>query len=264
MRRRILLCVFGVVSVLVLGLGLIGCVSDDIRNNPRLSELRENIFVGQSGDYRVVAVTGMREDPFKIDGVSQAEKVNFTVITVTPTLFKPFARYDFRLSIGGREFTGRLQPHPFNQTLSAEISVRAEESQLTVHIIRTDALAPNPAQAGITPSDAVNTDENGGANGSGNGNTPPAAGTAVVLNSVIGENFIDANKAFGIAYDRLKSVIDARHANSDYEIFVRLIENPVDASGGFRWYVAFVFTDGMTYAALIDPVSMDILAVKEE
>ena len=37
----------------------------------------------------------------------------------------------------------------------------------------------------------------------------------------------------------------------DCEIYVRLMENPIDGSGGYFWYVAFVGEDKNTVAVLL-------------
>jgi len=225
MKKRIFV-VLMVAMVAVTSFMLMACGAPSILQHERLSELRNNVFVGQSDGYRVVAVTGLREQPFNIDGVSNPNKMNFTVITLSPEVFVFGNEYAFRVEIGGAEFEGTMTAHPFNQTISAEIAVLADQNELVIHI-------------------------------SG------SASFVVTAASVITDEFIDADKAFSIAMDRLGDAINARAAEHSYEIFIRLIENPVDASGGFRWYVAFVFADNTTYAALIDPITMEILAAKE-
>ncbi|MCL2556257.1 MAG: hypothetical protein FWE03_04505 [Firmicutes bacterium] len=223
MKKRIAIVLMTVILT-AMAFVFIACVPS-IWQNERLSELRSNVFVGEADGYRVVAVTGIRENPFKIDGISNPNKINFTVITLTPEVFTFGNEYAFKVQINGTEFEGTMTAHPFNQTISAEIAVLADVNELTVQITG-------------------------------------ASSFSVTLTSVITDEFIDADKAFSIAYDRLSSAISERAASQQYEIFIRLIENPVDASGGFRWYVAFVFEDGTTYAALIDPISMEILASK--
>ncbi len=51
--------------------------------------------------------------------------------------------------------------------------------------------------------------------------------------------------------------------SGDYEIYVRLIPNPVNAAGGYFWYVAFVDINKETVAVLIEPESLEIVAVRE-
>ena len=220
---------FAIIFMMVVvsaGVFIMAACAPSIWENPRLSELRSNVFIGESDGYRVVAVTGMRENPFRIDGVSNANKVYFTVITMTPDVFMFGNEYAARVEINGEEFEGNMTQHPFNQTYSIEFAVLADVDALQIHIVGATTFVVNAV-------------------------------------SVIEDNFIDADKAFSIAFDRLGSAIEERARTQEYEIFIRLIENPVDASGGFRWYVAFVFEDNTTYAALIDPITMEILSSKE-
>lgn len=227
MKKRLFVVITALAASCVVFV-FMACAGSSILDNPRLSELRSNVFIGQAEGYSVVAVTGIREHPFNIDGVSNANMVEFTVITMTPEVFVFGNEYAFRVEINGTEFEGKMSLHPFNQTVSAEIAVwAADVNELAIHITGASSFVVNAV-------------------------------------SVRCEDFICCDKAFEIAYERLGAAINDRvSANNDYEIFIRLIENPVDASGGFRWYIAFVFQDGTTYAALIDPVSMEILAAKD-
>jgi len=221
MKKRIVLFLGVLFSVSILILS--GCRTD-ISQNQRLSELRSDIYKGSAEGYSVVLVTGMRENPFEIDGVSQKDKVYFTVITVTPVSYDPIAEYHFTVTIGGETYAGKFSRHPFNQSYSAEINTPTKETQLALTVSR--------------------------------GGTDVEIG----LTSVKGEDFIDAQKAFEIAEKRLKDSL--AEVSTGYEIFVRLIENPINAGGGYFWYVAFVATDSTALAVLIDPVTMDIAAVR--
>lgn len=210
----------------VLALSFLAC-SPNLEQNPRISELRDNILVGQAQGYKVTIVSGMRENPFVIDGKSGEKKADFVVLTLAPDTFSLAAEYGFSVTIAGTKYSGRLLKHPFNNTYSAEIATRATERELAVTI-------------------------SGGAD------------LTVTASSVVGDNFIGAMKAFDIAQKRVGDDVEDLAKTTEYEIFIRLIESPVDLSGGFRWYVAFVFECETTFAVLIDPVSMEILAVKED
>ena len=84
-------------------------------------------------------------------------------------------------------------------------------------------------------------------------------GTEIGLQSVRSEDFIDGEKAYNVAYSKLSD--SPIIVNGEYEVYVRLIENPVNSQGGYYWYVAFV--DGKdTAAALIDPVTAEVIAQK--
>ncbi len=86
-------------------------------------------------------------------------------------------------------------------------------------------------------------------------------GKSVELRSVKSELFITPEKAFEIALKRLgdNDIIKKK----DHEIYIRLIKNPVNSSGGYFWYVAFVDEEQATCAVLIQPETMEITAVRE-
>lgn len=94
-----------------------------------------------------------------------------------------------------------------------------------------------------------------------NGLSVAVDGESIELTSVKNENFISPEKAFEIALKRLEKTDIVKSGN--YEIYIRLIANPVNASGGYFWYVAFVDESQDTCAALIQPETMEITAVRE-
>lgn len=83
----------------------------------------------------------------------------------------------------------------------------------------------------------------------------------IELTSVKNENFILPEKAFEIALKRLSNCEIVKSGN--YEIYIRLIANPINAAGGYFWYVAFVDDEQETCGVLIEPETMEITAVRE-
>lgn len=86
-------------------------------------------------------------------------------------------------------------------------------------------------------------------------------GESIELTSVKSEQFISPEKAFEIALKRLNGTQIVSSGN--YEIYIRLIANPISSAGGYFWYVAFVDVNQETCAVLIEPESMEIIAVRE-
>ena len=76
--------------------------------------------------------------------------------------------------------------------------------------------------------------------------------TFELKNSVQGE-IISAEKAFDIALDKLKNELKKFRSKGKLhaEIYVRLMENPIDGNGGYFWYVSFVGEDKVTVAVLL-------------
>jgi len=191
-----------------------------------ISELRDNVFTAESVNYSVQIITGKREEPFVMDGHAGAVR-EFTVITLNPKAGE--GKYSYRVTINGSEFAGKFLPHPFAKTYSADIEARSFDSEILLSI-------------------TVN----------GNSET-------LTAKSVKTDNMIPAAKAVEIAEKRLKHRIDDFWANGtlNAEIYVRLISNPIDNSGGYYWYVAFIGAGQTIYAVLIEPVSMQVAAIRD-
>lgn len=210
---------FFVLFVSLLSIFALCSCSNFKKISKNISEYRENVFVGQNAKFTAEAVTGYRETPFEIDGIS-GEKSEFCLVTVKPN--EPdLKEHKYKIALGGVEYEGDFVKHPFEESYSFEVAARAEGNTISVMI----------------------DDEK------------------IELNSVVTENFISAEKAYEIAKKKLSDHEIIK--GGKYEIYLRLIANPVSASGGYFWYVAFVNTERETCAVLIHPESMEIIAVRE-
>lgn len=149
------------------------------------------------------------------------DKADFCLVTISPTDFDPTASYNYKIILGEVKYEGECVKHPFANTFSFEVAARCNESSLTVEL----------------------------------------NGHEIELSSVKNEQFISPEKAFEIAYKRLKDSDVIK--NGKYEIYIRLIKNPVNASGGYFWYVAFVDENKETCAVLLQPETMEITAVRD-
>lgn len=192
-----------------------GCGESKLsKYDDNISELRERIFAAEDTDYKITAISGRREDPYEMNGVS-GQKRDFTVITVTPTTFSPDKNYRYRAEIGESAYEGDLLPHPFARSLSADIPCEASgEFSLTITCGADSSFCVKPAETG---------------------------------------ELITCEKAFSIALDKLDSELKRFRSKGklNAEIYVRLVENPIDGSGGYFWYVAFVGEGKETVAVLL-------------
>jgi len=198
-----------------------------------VTELRDNIFVGESTNFKVNAITGRREDPFLMDGIVGTTR-DFTLFTLTPKgdsadNLMAQTEYSIKVLMDGVSREGVFVPHPFSNTLSVEFDVRATAPEITVTILRAKEVV-----------DSFN------------------------INSVVTELMISAEKALEIAENKLRNSIEVFKVGGELqcEIYIRLIENQVDASGGHHWYVAFVGPNQTIFAALIDSISMEVVAIR--
>jgi len=224
---KIILFIF----VIILSIPLLGCKTAIEKYGNYISELRDNIFLAQAENFSVKIITGRREDPFIMDGIV-GEVRDFTVITVTP-LLGLVQELNYSALINGETFEGALIPHPFQNTLSIDLRVFANGEDISVKL---------KYQAGENITETVLT-----------------------AKSVRTPDMIDAHKAIEIAEKQLRyRIADFRvDGNFEAEIFVRLLQNPIDNSGGFYWYVAFIARTGEIVATLINPISMEVVAVRD-
>ena len=87
--------------------------------------------------------------------------------------------------------------------------------------------------------------------------------TLTLVNSVT-EQPISAENALTAALSRLRDELKRfrSHGKLNCEIFVRLMENPIDGSGGYYWYVSFVGEDKSTVAVLLRGDTGAVAAVR--
>lgn len=192
-----------------------GCGKSNLEKyGNNISELRERLFAAENADYKITAISGRREDPYELDGVSVSKR-DFTVITVTPAVFEANKIYRYKVTVGDAVYEGDFLPHPFAQSLSADIPVAVAEDFVLV--------------------------------------LNDSAEKSFELKSVVTGELISSEKAFSIALDKLKSELKRFRSKGklNAEIYIRLMENPIDGSGGYFWYVAFVGENKETVAVLL-------------
>lgn len=219
-------CVFlAAATAFLLTLTAVGCGGTVAKYDSSISEIRDAVYEGAGDNFSVSAVSGLREDPFSADGKAE-KKREFTVITVTPREFIPNKLYNYTVSINGNEFTGVMSMHPFGETYSVEIAARTHEAELNVNV------------------KSGSVDE------------------TVALKNVVEDDDIDADKALDAAIKALQADLKPiRRGNSfDCEIYVRLIANPINAEGGYFWYVAFMGEKNL--AVLLNRKTAEVIAVK--
>ena len=214
--------------VFLLCFSLVGCKTEMEKRESNISELRSAVYVGGNDTMTVTAITGKREEPYVIDGHCSGVR-DFTVIKIEPKQFDAGRVYSYAADLDGTQYTGQFVRHPFGKSFSADIEAVCTQSSITV---------------------TVSTD---------------GAEEEFVLNSVVTEDMISAEKALEIASARLKKEIASLTSGGELcaEIYVRLMANPIDNSGEYMWYIAYVGEGQTTYAALINPRTMEIVAVRD-
>lgn len=204
-----------------------GCKSALQKREAELSELRDELMVAKTDRATVTLCSGIREDPFEIDGKS-GNKTDFTVLTAVISDLGDDAIVNYKLTAGEKIYDGTLTRHPFKSSYSAELGERVKGS----------------AVATLSCGEYSETIE---------------------LKTVFTGDEISADEALKIAEKRLKSRIDGMTDKNalNAEVYVRYLENPISSAGGYYWYVAFCPQKYEVYAVLIDPITREITAVRE-
>lgn len=218
-------CIVIAVFAAVIALCGISCGGATKKYEKSISEIRDAVYEGSSENFDVTAVSGVREQPFVADGAA-GDKKEFTVITVKPKEFAPNMLYGYTVTVGGAEHTGLLSMHPFGESYSVELDCRTKEPNIALNI-KLGALSEN-----------------------------------IVLTSIVEDDDVSADRALDTAMNALKEELKPlkKGGGLNCEIYVRLIANPINAEGGYYWYVAFIGEN--TYAALIDRKSAQVIGVK--
>ncbi|MCL2847876.1 MAG: hypothetical protein FWE13_03905 [Firmicutes bacterium] len=206
----------------------LGCSPSHERLANLISELRDNIFEGESESFRVSIITGVREEPFLLDG-TRGQTQDFTLITLMPKV-EISGSVSVRARINDTLYSGEFTKHPFSNTLSVEFPVRAPISnpEIVLHLTYGGK------------------EEN------------------IAAKSVLTYQMIDYQKALEIAENKLRNSIEVFKVGGELqcEIFIRLIPNGIDNAGGFHWYVAFIGSDQTIFAVLIEPITMQVVAIR--
>ncbi|MBD5132752.1 MAG: hypothetical protein HDT28_09260 [Clostridiales bacterium] len=131
MNMRKIPFIFAAIMTVVTVLFLCSCGVSGMKN---VSERRSGYFTATADGCTVTAVSGVREDPYALDGATN-ELVPYTLITLVPSSFDVDAVYTYVAVVDGSTFGGTLVVHPFAASFSAEFEHEAI-GEFTVSIER--------------------------------------------------------------------------------------------------------------------------------
>ena len=210
----------------LLCLSLVGCNTPTEKYASSISEIRDAVYEGTGDGFQVTAVSGVHEQPFKPDG-EVGKKTEFTVITLRPEEFLPGSLYSYTIDINGNAYSGVLTMHPFGESFSVEIAERTHEAVLSLGI------------------------------------RYEGRDMQVELKTVCEEDDATPDQALETAMTALEAELASMKSGNSYacEIYIRFIPNPINAEGGYYWYVAFV-TDNSSLAVLMERKDCAVIAKK--
>lgn len=216
-----------ILIVLTLSVSTCACATAIDKYNDKISELRDELIVGESEGVEVEIICGRRESSFNIDGNS-TPKCDFTVITVTSEIFALSTVVNYAFNFNGQIYDGALNKHPLKNSYSTELPFRVSgEIDLKITQGKIEKI--------------------------------------VKTKTVKTERTISANRALEVAQIRLADKFSECSSNGklNAEIYIRYIKNPISTAHGYYWYVALCPNATTVYAVLIDEVSANIVAVRE-
>lgn len=226
MKKFLCAMSLGLVAIMFVGCGKEEKAVDSINNH--IIERRDNLFVGSDDNFYATFVTGEREEPYALDGVV-GELVPFGIVTLARNDNKMLNsdEYNFVLTIGEEQKTGKLEKSPYDNTYSADVGVNATddaEIKLAVTI------------------DGQKFEQ-------------------VLFNE--SKNFtIGQDEAIKIAGRELADEINALLETGNVEAMVKILKDYSGETNRYFWYVGVVSNDGDAYGVLIDTMTGDIVSKK--
>lgn len=193
-----------------------------------LSEVRYNVFSGETDTYTASFMTGKREKPYSVNGVSE-KAVDFGLLTITFKGNDTPLTASYKLTINDTEKTGNLEYNQYDNNFMVDVG----------EIVGDDAKINVEITVGTTKSsiDLVckNTDFE-----------------------------ITWQTALNIGAKELEKNIKANTINGKLngEIYIKII---TDINGNFDdyfWYVSLYTKNGDNYAIIINPKTGEIMAQK--
>lgn len=197
----------------------------------KLSEVRHNLYFGETENLTATFIVGERESQYVINGY-HTESVGFGVITFNlskmadePDLQDP----KFVITINGKRFDGALEKSPIDGTYVADIQKNVNsDSDVNVKLLAGDFEEE------------------------------------LVLTTVTDGWALDHVGALKIATKELEQDLKTFMENGEFagEGYVKILNDKTQPNSDYVWYVSFINRHGKTAAVIIDPNSKEVLAKK--
>ncbi len=223
--KKFLLFLFPLLLCFTVTLNLFACGSQVDPLYQRVSELKNQVYYGESQNYKIKACYGFKENPYINDG-----KVGEKVYNLTFKLLDKETdsiTYTLTFNYGGKEFKQDFKPSKITGTLTVDLPI--------------DNF--NLSSFEITITSGSNVEK-------------------VQLNSIVPKNTISHTKALDyLRKDQAKLIesLTLSDGSLQFEIYARIIvknDKPY-------WYVGLGLGEGKLKALLIDGISGEVLAVRE-
>lgn len=199
---------------------MLACRDDLSGYRALLSDVRRNVFVGESEHFEMRVYLGEREKPYELDGVANPLQ-NYFVVMVSPKFeMDPADTLAVQVTVEGKNYYKKLEAHPFNGSYGGEFTeITSADDSLSVNVT------------------AKHYDED------------------VVVHSLLTDEMYTAEEAFRIGMQHLKDSIDKTEKDGTYrcEVQVKLVDK-TRYDGKIFWHISAFDRSGGMYAVLISAV----------
>lgn len=215
---------FVLIFVLMFSFVLTGCNSTYKEISKNISEVRYNIYVGETDTFKATFMCGKREKDYVINGYTSG-LIDFGIITITLKKDLPHDNAKVVLTVDTNRYEDILEENPFDGTLVCDLKLITNSSDLTIKVFLNGK-----------------TDE-------------------IKLNSVSSDWKIDHNEALKLACKTLNSELKTQIEDGyKGEVYIKIIEDTKVNKGMYYWYVSFAGRDGIKHTVIINPSNGEILA----
>lgn len=188
----------------------------------QISEQTQILFAGEGLDFFVTLTGGLREEPYIKDGYSNP-KVDFAVICLT--LFNG-ANEDvipITIKINGKEYSKILERNLIKSNYMTDLQIELKDND-DIYFY--------------------------------------CDGQEVKLNNVSDTFETNYQEAIDIFFENFNDKLGELIVNGRFkgEVYLKILNNPIQNKGVYFWYVAVVGQNGNTYSAVIDTMSNQVLA----
>jgi len=128
----LLATIFVAVSMLLVGCG--GKKLNEIAKNS-ISELHLNYFSGKTQNYSLAMWSGLREEPYSLDGV-KGELVQFCVLSIVPANSSNAQAVEYTAEINGKTYSGEFERSPFDHSYASDLKIALNDTdEIFVYLI---------------------------------------------------------------------------------------------------------------------------------
>lgn len=216
----------GVLVVAMITMMIAGCggakLSEIAKNS--VSELHVNYFSGKTQNFNLAMWSGLREEPYSLDGV-KGELVQFCVLSIVPNVDFEAQAVEYTAEINGQTYSGAFERSPFDRSFASDLKISLNDAdEIFVYLIL-------------------------------NGETEIAK-----LSCISSQFAITNTQALDIAVKHFSEQSEqvGKFADS-VEGQCKIISTDLNL-GIYFWYVAFVNAQGERVAVVIDTKSGEIMA----